>query len=91
MKAMAIPSIHSTVSSLLDSLVTSLHKTYAYDFTDLSSYAQKEISRFSNKQLFDPIARVARHPLRKLRPKPNGRLVERLKCVSNRVLIVIPY
>jgi mannitol-1-phosphate/altronate dehydrogenase len=31
-----------------------------------ASYAEKELRRFRNPRLFDPIARVAREPLRKL-------------------------
>lgn len=36
-------------------------------------YASKELERFSNNLLFDPISRVAREPFRKL--DPDGRLV----------------
>ena len=40
-------------------------------------YKEKELSRFSNKLLFDKIERVAREPLRKIRP--NNRLVLSLR------------
>ena len=46
-----------------------------HDF--LEWYAKKEISRFSNKLLYDPVKRVARQPLRKL--ESGGRLVGILK------------
>ena len=50
----------------------------------MRSYAKKEIKRFENPLLYDPIERVARHPLRKMRKMNNGRLIGALnKCILN--------
>ena len=38
---------------------------------------EKEINRFANKLLFDPISRVAREPIRKL--SPNNRIILSLR------------
>jgi len=85
-EAMRVTSIRSTIKELLCSLVTALHRAYLYPIDELSEYADKEIARFSNSNLFDPIDRVARHPLRKLRPKPHGRLIGALElCITHTV------
>ncbi|WNY23458.1 Mannitol-1-phosphate 5-dehydrogenase [Methanimicrococcus hongohii] len=47
------------------------------DHAFLDQYAAKEIERFSDKLLCDPISRVAREPYRKL--QPNGRLIGAVK------------
>ncbi len=50
-----------------------------HDHHFIESYAVKEVRRFSNRLLFDPISRVAREPLRKLHP--SGRLMGALKLL----------
>ena len=43
-------------------------------------YKKKELNRFKNKLLFDPISRVGREPLRKL--SFNNRLIQAIKIAS---------
>ena len=50
-----------------------------YDQRFMESYADKEIRRFSNDLLCDPISRVAREPLRKL--QASGRLMGALRMM----------
>jgi hypothetical protein len=53
----------------------------------LTSYSNKEIHRFKDINLYDPIDRVARQPLRKLRYGKHGRLLGALHmCLTNDVL-----
>lgn len=64
-----------------------LVKYYKIPLKDLKKYSAKEISRFRNKLLFDPIERVAREPFRKLA------IDERLVGAANKCLSsgVYPY
>ena len=51
----------------------------------LRFYSKKELSRFRNKLLFDPILRVAREPFRKL--APNDRLIGAAqRCLSSGIV-----
>ena len=50
-----------------------LQTRYKIESKFLKLYAKKELSRFSNLLLYDPIIRVAREPFRKL--APNNRLI----------------
>jgi mannitol-1-phosphate/altronate dehydrogenase len=50
-----------------------------YDHNFIESYAVKEVRRFSNLLLCDPITRVAREPIRKLHP--SGRLMGALRLL----------
>lgn len=45
-----------------------LLKKFKLDKQFIDWYADKELERFSNKLLFDPVSRVAREPFRKLAP-----------------------
>ncbi|MEI8364404.1 MAG: 2-dehydropantoate 2-reductase N-terminal domain-containing protein [archaeon] len=56
------------------------------DFVDY--YAQKELVRFADKQLYDPISRVSRDPLRKL--KPNDRLIKSLYFIYETNQDILP-
>lgn len=59
-----------------------LVKKYKIDLKTIRYYSKKELSRFTNKLLFDPIDRVAREPFRKL--KIDERLIGAAnKCISN--------
>lgn len=60
------PFIVRVVEGVIEELLLSLKRTKHYDHKFLEYYADKELSRFSNKLLFDPVPRVAREPLRKL-------------------------
>lgn len=59
-----------------------LLQKYKIDLKTIKYYSKKELSRFTNKLLFDPIDRVAREPFRKL--KIDERLIGAAnKCISN--------
>ena len=60
------PFILNIVEGVIEELVLALKRTTDHDHSFLENYAEKELRRFSNKLLYDPILRVAREPLRKL-------------------------
>jgi mannitol-1-phosphate 5-dehydrogenase len=64
--------VNEVVEGLIEELLLALKRTTNHDHTFLEEYAAKELRRFSNNLLFDPIFRVAREPIRKL--QPSGRL-----------------
>jgi mannitol-1-phosphate 5-dehydrogenase len=72
-EAMAIPEVNEIVQGSMDEMLSSLKLRWeiAHDFLDW--YADKELARFRCQQLFDPVSRVAREPLRKL--ELDGRLI----------------
>ena len=72
-----VPFIRRTVEGVIEEMLLSLKMTTSYDHRFLEAYAVKELRRFANDQLFDPISRVAREPLRKLHP--TGRLTGALR------------
>lgn len=78
-EAMSQAWINDLVSGVIDEILKALESTKQYDSEFLRSYAIKELARFENKLLYDPITRVARQPLRKLRPAPHGRLIGALE------------
>ena len=78
-ESMHIPFISKTINGVIEEMLMALRKSKKHNYDFLRSYAEKEIERFSDSLLYDPIYRVARHPLRKLRPKPNGRLLGALE------------
>jgi hypothetical protein len=65
-EAMGNDYIQEIVTKVLDETTRMVVNRYDIDKGFAEWYAQKEISRFSNPLLFDPIKRVAREPLRKL-------------------------
>lgn len=72
--------IVDVVEGVLEELILAMKRITNYDHDFLENYADKELSRFSNRLLFDPIVRVAREPLRKL--ARGGRLLGGLElCV----------
>lgn len=60
------------VQGVIAEMLMSLKLLTTHDHYFLEEYATKELRRFSNPLLFDPISRVAREPLRKL--QAGGRL-----------------
>jgi hypothetical protein len=75
------PSIERIVTGVVEEMLLTLKLTMPYDHAFLESYATKELRRFSNPLLFDPVARVAREPLRKL--APTGRLTGALRLAMS--------
>lgn len=69
--------ITDTVEGVIEEMLLSLKMSTSYDHKFMEQYAVKELRRFSNEKLFDPIIRVAREPLRKLHP--SGRLTGALR------------
>ena len=58
--------IREVINGVLDECTRMVMARYGLNKNFADYYAQKEIARFSNPMLFDPITRVAREPLRKL-------------------------
>ena len=77
---MKIPYIESVVKAVMESMKNAMKiKGLAKgDFIDF--YAEKEIQRFKDELLFDPISRVGRDPLRKLRE--HDRLIKSAKFIE---------
>jgi mannitol-1-phosphate 5-dehydrogenase len=78
-EALAKPAIKRAVDGVIDELLCALKLVTPYDHHFIESYATKEVRRFSNRLLFDPVSRVAREPLRKLHP--SGRLMGALRLL----------
>ncbi|MBK8727242.1 MAG: hypothetical protein IPL96_14700 [Holophagaceae bacterium] len=72
-EAMAIPRIDEIVAGAMTEMLNSLKLRWEIPHPFLEWYADKELARFRNNLLCDPIARVAREPLRKL--EADGRLI----------------
>lgn len=72
-EAMEIGEINKIVEGVMFEMLNTLKLKWDIEHDFLDWYAGKELSRFRNKLLFDPVTRVAREPLRKL--EINGRLI----------------
>lgn len=72
-EALEKKSIKRIINGVIDELLSAIKIDTSYDHQFIELYAKKEVRRFSNNLLFDPISRVAREPLRKLHP--SGRLM----------------
>jgi hypothetical protein len=72
-EAMAIRQIDTIVSGVMTEMLNSLKLKWEIPHPFLEWYAEKELARFRNPLLCDPISRVAREPLRKL--EIDGRLI----------------
>jgi mannitol-1-phosphate/altronate dehydrogenase len=72
-EAMDLPEVSVIVEGAMLEMLTSLKMKWEIPHDFLEWYAAKELSRFRSKLLFDPVARVAREPLRKL--EVHGRLI----------------
>lgn len=79
-EAMAINVIEKVVHSTMEATkrAMKIKKMASPEFIDY--YARKEISRFKNSFLFDPISRVGREPLRKLRN--HDRLIQSARFIE---------
>jgi len=80
---------NSVVSKIVEGCMREMEqmliKKYNIDKDFLAFYSNKELSRFRNKLLFDPIARVAREPFRKL--ASNDRLIGAANlCLSSGIV-----
>lgn len=65
-EAMEDPYIYEIVEGAMMECKEMIVKMYGIPEPFAASYARKELARFSNRLLCDPISRVAREPLRKL-------------------------
>jgi mannitol-1-phosphate 5-dehydrogenase len=72
-EALQIPEVEILVTSVASEMSQMVQRTFNIEEEFCEFYLKKEIKRFKNKLLFDPISRVAREPLRKL--ELNGRLL----------------
>jgi mannitol-1-phosphate/altronate dehydrogenase len=70
---MAIPEVDAVVRGAMEEMLKSLKMKWEIPHSFLQWYADKEMTRFRCKLLFDPVSRVAREPLRKL--DIHGRLI----------------
>lgn len=67
-EAMHLKAGAKVVSGAMREMQDALVKTSSLDANFSKWYADKELARFSNTLLFDPVSRVAREPFRKLAP-----------------------
>jgi len=75
----------SVIRGIMREMEKMLEVTYRLDKKFLRFYSTKELRRFSNVLLFDPISRVAREPFRKL--APNERLIGAAQlCLSSGII-----
>ena len=72
-EVMAIPKAARIVRGAVDEMLKALKLGWDVPHEFLDWYAEKELRRFSNVALHDPISRVAREPFRKL--QLDGRLI----------------
>jgi hypothetical protein len=80
-EALAIEEVSIILEGVVDEILQMLKILTNHEHNFMEEYAKKEIRRFSNNLLFDPIVRVAREPIRKL--QPGGRLLGALRmCIS---------
>jgi hypothetical protein len=80
-EAMLVPQIDTVVQGAFAEMLKALKMQSDVPHDFLQWYADKELARFRCKQLFDPVSRVAREPMRKL--EIHGRLLGAAqKCLS---------
>ena len=72
-EAMADPQVAKLVEGAMTEMLQTLKLQWDIPHSFLEWYAEKELARFRCELLFDPVARVAREPLRKL--ELHGRLI----------------
>ena len=65
-EAMDISEIRGIVEGVISETTTMINTMYGIDIDFAKEYGKKEITRFSNHLLCDPISRVGREPIRKL-------------------------
>ena len=79
---MEVKEFNKIVEGTMNEMLIALKKGWDIPEDFLDWYAEKELARFRNKLLFDPISRVAREPLRKLGLE--GRLIGAAQiCLSH--------
>ena len=78
-EAMADPRIDALVERTIRSITRAVVAQGLADARFAASYMERELQRFRNPLLYDPISRVARDPLRKLGPR--DRLMQALELV----------
>jgi mannitol-1-phosphate/altronate dehydrogenase len=66
-EAMELPEIKKIVTGSMSEMLTALKLKWDIPHSFLDWYADKEIKRFLSKFLYDPVSRVGREPLRKLK------------------------
>jgi len=76
-EAMADKKIFNVIKGSIKEITDAVINTGLASKKFATNYKNKELLRFSNKLLFDPISRVAREPIRKL--SPNNRIVLALR------------
>lgn len=67
-EAMAVEGAARIVRGTMEEMVRLVTEHFGVELTFARWYADKELSRFANHLLFDPVSRVAREPFRKLAP-----------------------
>jgi hypothetical protein len=83
-EAMEVPQVDAIVQGAMNEMLATLTRSCSIPVEFLRWYADKELARF-RCQLYDPVARVAREPLRKL--EIHGRLIGAAqKCMAFGVL-----
>lgn len=80
-EAMAIEVIEKIVRSTMEATKRAMKIKNMAEPEFIDYYAQKEISRFKDAFLFDPVSRVGREPLRKLRN--HDRLIQSAKFIED--------
>lgn len=84
-QAMQDKQIKNIVISSMNEISVGLIKSGLVNSNFAKFYKEKEIKRFENKILFDPISRVAREPLRKLANNNRLILALRLCFLGNKI------
>jgi mannitol-1-phosphate/altronate dehydrogenase len=79
-ESMAIPVVEKVVGFAMEETKEAMKIKKMADEEFIDFYAEKELTRFKDKFLFDPVARVGREPLRKLRP--HDRLIQSVKFIE---------
>lgn len=84
-EAMEHKGVYKVVEGAMNEMKGVLLKKFKLPKTFVEWYAKKELRRFSNTLLFDPVSRVAREPFRKLAPQE--RLIGAAQlCLSSGIL-----
>jgi len=83
-QATADADIYPVILRLMETIRYLLHEEYGISMDFLSAYLDKEMKRFRNPRLFDPISRVARNPELKLQKDERIIYVANLLCASGR-------
>lgn len=88
-EAMEDKKIARITEEAINTLTEAIVKNNLVPQQKVTLYKEKELNRFRNRLLFDPIVRVARDPFRKLNKK--GRLIKALSIVTKAGLNSYPF